>query len=98
MFFRDGKLITAKRDIQFSNGDSEKAIEALYSLIAKFEGDGHRVCHLKTYSISGTDHTLKTGTLGCGQKFIEVEVMRSDTGNVIMYGMSEVLNESPLIP
>src|SRR5262249_49742797 len=41
LFFRDGKLIMAARPIQFSSSDSEEAVEAFYSLISKFEGDGH---------------------------------------------------------
>ena len=92
LYFKGGSLIRVVRQIEFKN-DAE-ALGTIYSLVAKFAQEGRSICQLSANSREEGDKTLKTATISCSYKTIEISILQDNGGRALVLGISEVLQDS----
>jgi hypothetical protein len=94
LYFESKRLIRVERLLEFQN--ETEAFATIYNLFGKFETEGSSICHLSARSIVNVDGTVKTATIACGNKFIEIRTTENNAGKPLIVGISEVLSESIL--
>jgi hypothetical protein len=91
--FGNGKVIRVSKPIDFQSSD--EALESIYGLIAKFQESGHAVCRVDAKMNADGERTIKTATINCMLKFIEITVMRNNAGEVRLMNIAEGISDTP---